>query len=133
MEEITTSNVPNEPKEALELIPEEDVKETKKSVTKSRRGQQPRSIEVLESISVSEMSPAELIKYVDHLRQDNNMLRSQLRTMQDSFAGLQKQKQELETEQHKLAVAAKTQIQFCKDTVAQAYKTLAYMQPLEVE
>lgn len=137
MEAINTSEElePVQENEDLttEVIPTAPVEENKPTTTKSRRGHQPRSIEELENVAVSEMTPAELQKYVTHLRDDNTVLRGQIKTLRDSFTGVQKQKQEIETAYNQLAVAAKTQIQFCKDTVAQAYKTLAYMQPLEVE
>lgn len=99
----------------------------------SKRGQHPRSIEELEKVAVSKMTPAEIQKYVAHLRDENVVLHNQMKTLQDSFTGIQKQKRELEIAYNQLAVAAKTQIQFCKDTIAQAHKTLIYMQPLEVE
>lgn len=118
---------------AVSAVPETTVEEAKPTTTKSRRGHQPRPIETLDELAVSEMTPVELQKYVTHLRDDNAVLHSQLATLRDSFTGVQKQKQELETAYHSLIIASKTQIQFCKDTVAQAYKTLTYMQPLEVE
>lgn len=115
-------------------VSEEAIKEYNERTakqSKSRRGHNPRTIDELSEISVTDMTPAELQKYATYLREENNMLHGQLITLRDSFEGVQKQKQEIETEYQQLKRAALVQIQFCKDTVAQAYKTLTYMSPLE--
>lgn len=131
-DETIVSEVVESQDEAVEF---NETMPTKPATTKSnRRGHSPRTIEELEhNVLLSDMTPLELQKYAAHLRDENAVLRGQLKTLRESFEGVNKQKRAAETAYNQLAVAAKTQIQFCKDTVAQAYKTLAYMQPLEVE
>lgn len=90
-----------------------------------------RTIEELENVATKAMNPAEIKKYVDHLRDENRLLQSQLKSLKEAFVGVQTQKDQQAQLFQQYQLAAKTQLQFCKDTVAQAYKTLHYMQPLE--
>lgn len=90
-----------------------------------------RSIEELNSVATKSMSPTEIKKYVDYLRDYNASLETRLKSLKDAFAGLQSQKDQLAKTHQQFQLAAKSQIQFCKDTVAQAYKTLHYMQNLD--
>lgn len=90
-----------------------------------------RSIEELHSVATKTMSPTEIKKYVDHLRDYTASLEARLKSLKEAFAGVQSQKEQLAQAQQQFQLAAKTQIQFCKDTVAQAYKTLHYMQNLD--
>lgn len=90
-----------------------------------------RSIEELNSVATKAMTPTEIKKYVDHLRDANVTLEAQLKSLREAFTGVQKQKAYQDELLQRFSLAAKTQIQFCKDTVAQAYKTLHYMQPLD--
>lgn len=90
-----------------------------------------RSIEELGSVATKAMTPTEIKKYVDHLRDTNVTLETQLKSLREAFMGVQKQKVHQDELLRQVNLAAKTQIQFCKDTIAQAYKTLHYMQPLE--
>lgn len=90
-----------------------------------------RTIEELENVATKAMNPAEIKKYVDHLRDENRLLQSQLKSLKDAFVGIQSKKEQQAQLFQQYQLAAKTQIQFCKDTVAQAYKTLHYMQAIE--
>ena len=89
-----------------------------------------RSIEELEKVATKAMTPSEIKKYVDYLRDTVAAKTAQLNTLKDAFAGAQKQKDAQAQMLQQLSMAANSQIQFCKDTVAQAYKALHYMQPL---
>jgi archaellum component FlaC len=93
---------------------------------------QERTIEELEHAAVKTMSEKELKKYIDYLRDTKTSLCNQLTTLKDAFSGVQKQKQVAEEELKQYKLAANTQIQFCKDTLAQAFKAVHYMAPLEV-
>ena len=90
-----------------------------------------RSIEELAKVSTKAMNPAEIKKYVDYLRDENARLANQLETLKNAFAGIQAQKDKQAQAFQQFQLAAKTQIQFCKDTMAQAYKTLHYMQSID--
>ena len=116
MEEQTTPNVPNAP---VNCCTEKPVKV------------KDRSLEELASVATKAMTPTEIKKYVDHLRDANASLEAQLKSLREAFIGAQKQKAHQDELLQQLNLAAKTQIQFCKDTMAQAYKTLHYMQPLD--
>lgn len=92
-----------------------------------------RTLEELENASVNSMTEKEVKKYINYLREYKNSVDSQLKTLKEAFTGLQKQKEAQETEFHAYKVAANTQIAFCKDTLAQAFKAVHYMAPLEVQ
>jgi ABC-type transporter Mla subunit MlaD len=89
-----------------------------------------RTLEELATVAPKMMTPTELKKYVDYLRDANTTLTVQLNSLKDAFTGVQKQKEAMAQTLQQYKTAANTQVQFCKDTVAQAYKTLLYMQPL---
>lgn len=91
-----------------------------------------RTLEELDKAPVKSMSEKEVRKYVDHLRDTNAALMVQLESMREAFQGVQTQKQQLEQKFTQYQIAANTQIQFCKDTLAQAFKAVHYMQSLEV-
>lgn len=90
-----------------------------------------RTIEELENIAVKNMSEKELKKYVDYLRDYKVTAEKQITTLKDAFTGVKKQKEQTEIEFQRYKLAANTQIQFCKDTLAQAFKSVHYMAPLE--
>lgn len=90
-----------------------------------------RTIEQLESVAVKNMTEKELKKYVDYLRDYKAATTTQMQTLKDAFAGVKKQHTALEAEFNAFKMAAKTQIQFCKDTLTQAFKSVHYMAPLE--
>lgn len=89
-----------------------------------------RTIEELHNVATKSMTPSELKKYVDYLRDTNAAQKVQLNSLKDAFAGVQKQKEQQAQLLQQYQLAAQSQVQFCKDTVAQAYKALHYMQPL---
>jgi hypothetical protein len=90
-----------------------------------------RALEELEHIPTKNMTEKEIKKYVDYLRDVNVTLANQLKTLKDAFAGVQKQKDQTEADFAAYRAAANTQIAFCKDTLAQAFKAVHYMAPLE--
>lgn len=90
-----------------------------------------RTLEELENVATKTMSPSEIKKYVDYLREECAVQKVQLKSLKEAFTGVQEQKERQTQLLQQYQLAAKTQIQFCKDTVAQAYKTLHYMQPIE--
>lgn len=92
---------------------------------------QERTLEELDNVAVKNMSEKELKKYIDHLRDVKTTLENQLRTLRDAFTGIKKQQEITESEFNAYKVAANTQIAFCKDTLAQAFKAVHYMAPLE--
>jgi hypothetical protein len=115
----TPNNTPDIVDESCK-IPTEAVKLTKN-----------RTIEELGNVATKTMNPAEIKKYVDYLRDENRRLQGHLNSLKEAFVGVQTQKDKQSQMLQQYQLAAKTQIQFCKDTVAQAFKTLHYMQPLE--
>ena len=90
-----------------------------------------RTIEELDKVPVKSMTEQELKKYIDYLRDYKATADHQMETLKDAFSGLQKQKTNLEEEYRQFKIAANTQLQFCKDTLAQAFKAVHYMAPLE--
>lgn len=90
-----------------------------------------RTIEELEKVATKTMSPSEIKKYVDYLREECSTQKAMLKSLKEAFTGVQQQKEKQAQLLQQYQLAAKTQIQFCKDTVAQAYKTLHYMHPIE--
>lgn len=90
-----------------------------------------RTLEELESAPIKGMSDKEIKKYIEFLREETGQLRAQLQTLKDAFTGVQKQKAAVEQEYTAFKLAARTQISFCKETLAQAYKSVHYMAPLE--
>jgi hypothetical protein len=109
----------------------EELQVTEEPVVKQPKVKE-RTLEELNTMATKNMSEKEIKKYVDYLRDNVATLTTQLRTMQEAFQGVQKQHQKTEQEYAQFRVAANTQIQFCKDTLAQAFKAVHYMQPLEV-
>lgn len=90
-----------------------------------------RSIEELGNVATKNMSPSEIKKYVDYLRDETARQAVQLNSLKEAFVGVQAQKDKQAKYLQQYQLAAKSQIQFCKDTVIQAYKTLHYMQDIE--
>lgn len=91
-----------------------------------------RTLEQLDSVPVKNMTEKELKKYVDHLRDCKVTAEVQLSSLKEAFTGLKKQQERTEAEYAAFRAAANTQIAFCKDTLAQAFKAVHYMAPLEV-
>ena len=90
-----------------------------------------RTLEQLNNVPVKNMTERELKKYVDNLRDTNVALMNQLNTIKEAFTGIKKQQERTEAEFAAYKAAAMTQIAFCKDTLAQAFKAVHYMAPLE--
>ena len=114
------------------IEPVKEIETQEASLNPKKVKVQERPIEELENVAVKNMSEKELKKYVDYLRDTKTALYNQLTTLKDAFSGVQKQKQVAEEELKQYKLAANTQIQFCKDTLAQAFKAVHYMAPLEV-
>lgn len=91
-----------------------------------------RTLEQLDSVPVKHMTEKEIKKYVDYLRDCKVTAEVQLSNLKEAFAGLKKQQERTEADYAAFRAAANTQIAFCKDTLAQAFKAVHYMAPLEV-
>lgn len=91
-----------------------------------------RTLEELENVPVKNMTEKELKKYVDYLRDCKVTAEVQLNSLKEAFTGLKKQQERTVAEYAAFKTAANTQIAFCKDTLAQAFKAVHYMAPLEV-
>lgn len=118
----------------VEMTPETtelEVQPVETSTKSTKPAKAERTLEELNSVSVKSMSEKELKKYVDYLRDCKVTAEAQLASLKEAFTGLKKQQDRTEAEYAAYRTAAKTQIEFCKDTLAQAFKAVHYMAPLE--
>lgn len=110
----------------LEVVPVEASLKPAKAVKVPER-----TLEELDKVPVKSMTEKELKKYVDHLRDCKVTAEIQINNLKEAFTGLKKQQERTATEYAAFRAAANTQIAFCKDTLAQAFKAVHYMAPLE--
>lgn len=104
---------------------------TKAEVVKAGVPTRTRSIEELEKLPVSKMTPREIHKYVDYLRDAKITAENKNAAYSKAYESLQTQKNALEQQFNNYRLTAHTHLQYCKDTVAQAYKAILMMKDLE--